>query len=253
MRWNVAKGTAKDAIRCDSCGNAFCSIAFAETDCSAGSFSRDPGQENCPDRIVISGISQGKASSIQTAFSHAAYVSTCQMGDRQVFWKLGPMSKEDAVVNRRTVNRSGGDARVAFQKEIPEPPRGSSVAAAHPGIDLAKMKFYEVVHVVDADDQNRVFKFSLQGIFRKEQQVLHHIRPVICGLDPEHCACFNIGEGKDGSPLLSWSNLFAFYELPDGSKWAEHGYLYDREDLVRASLPSVISNTLLGKLRRQER
>ena len=87
------------------------------------------------------------------------------------------MAKEEAVVNRRTVNRSGGDARVTFQKEIPEPPRGSTVAAAHPGIDLAKMIFYEVVHVVDADDQNRVFKFSLQGAFRENLQNIHNTRP----------------------------------------------------------------------------
>ena len=53
--------------------------------------------------------------------------------------------------------------------------------------------------------------------------------------DREHCACFNIGEGPDGSPLISWSDLLALYQLPDGSTWAEHGTLYDTEDLVRLS------------------
>ena len=51
--------------------------------------------------------------------------------------------------------------------------------------------------------------------------------------DTDHCACFNIGLGSDGSPLLSWSHLYAFYRLPDGSTWAEHDYLHDAEDLVR--------------------
>ena len=50
--------------------------------------------------------------------------------------------------------------------------------------------------------------------------------------DQEHCACFNIGEGQDGSPLISWSDMMVLYQLPDGTKWAEHGSLYDTEDLV---------------------
>lgn len=50
--------------------------------------------------------------------------------------------------------------------------------------------------------------------------------------EPTHCACFNIGLGQDGSPLISWSDLYAIYMLPDGSKWAEHGYFFDMDDLV---------------------
>ena len=38
--------------------------------------------------------------------------------------------------------------------------------------------------------------------------------------------------GKD--PVISWSDLTALYELPDGSKWAEHGYFEDKEDLEKA-------------------
>jgi len=122
-----------------------------------------------------------------------------------------PVRNEEALVNRRTVDRSGGDARVSLHKEVHNPPYAVTVAMAHPTINPSNIKFFEELHVVDADDKNRMFTFSLQ--------------------DPDHCACFNMGEGRDGSPLLSWSNLFAFYQLPDGSKWAEHGYLYDREDL----------------------
>ena len=140
----------------------------------------------------------------------------------------GVVQKEDALVNRRTVDRSGGDARVSFHRAIGNPSHGFTVAMAHPLIDPAAIRFYEELHVVDADDKQRTFKFSLKGALPYIMSRHHWMR-----LEPEHCACFNIGEGKDGSPLLSWSNLFAFYQLPDGSKWAEHGYLYDREDLVR--------------------
>ena len=57
--------------------------------------------------------------------------------------------------------------------------------------------------------------------------------PPLAWTDRTHCASFHMGVGKDGSPILSWSDLFAFYQLPDGSKWAEHGYFHDAEDLVR--------------------
>ena len=59
--------------------------------------------------------------------------------------------------------------------------------------------------------------------------------------EPWHGISFAIGEGDDGSPLLSYSVCHAFYELPDGSKWAEHTDLYDVDDLraagKRAKLP----------------
>lgn len=41
-----------------------------------------------------------------------------------------------------------------------------------------------------------------------------------CAADQTHCACFNIGLGQDGTPLLSWSQMKAVYKLPDGSIWA---------------------------------
>lgn len=50
--------------------------------------------------------------------------------------------------------------------------------------------------------------------------------------DTAHGACFNIGIGSDGSPLISWSDLHALYQLPDGTKWAEHGFFHDAEDMV---------------------
>ncbi len=52
--------------------------------------------------------------------------------------------------------------------------------------------------------------------------------------DPGHGISFAIGEGDDGSPLLSYSVIHAFYQLPDGSKWAEHTDLYDVDDLRTA-------------------
>ena len=46
-----------------------------------------------------------------------------------------------------------------------------------------------------------------------------------------HGISFNIGTGGDGSPLLSYSTLCALYQLPDGSKWAEHVDYFDMDDL----------------------
>lgn len=77
---------------------------------------------------------------------------------------------------------------------------------------ITGVKFFEEVKVTDPDGETRVYHFSLAS--------------------PQHCACFNIGEGPDGSPLISWSDLVALYRLADGTTWAEHGTLYDAEDLV---------------------
>jgi hypothetical protein len=46
-----------------------------------------------------------------------------------------------------------------------------------------------------------------------------------------HGISFNIGTGDDGSPLLSYSTLCALYQMPDGSKWAEHVDYFDLDDL----------------------
>ena len=78
----------------------------------------------------------------------------------------------------------------------------------------AGIKFYQQVAVADPDDAAKKYTFDLA--------------------DSTHCACFNVGTGKDGSPIISWSNLCSLYEMPDGSQWAEHGNLVDAEDLVRA-------------------
>ncbi|GMH33652.1 hypothetical protein BSKO_01486 [Bryopsis sp. KO-2023] len=122
----------------------------------------------------------------------------------------GPEDVEE-VVNSNALNRSGGDGRVTFRKPLKSPPEGFSGMEAHGLKSLDKVKFFEELEVVDPDDCSRVFRFKLE--------------------DPTHCACFNIGVGEDGSPLMSWSDLSYFYELPDGTKWVEHGYLYDLEDL----------------------
>ena len=83
----------------------------------------------------------------------------------------------------------------------------------------AGVQFFEEAAVTDPDSASRVYRFSVAR--------------------PEHCACFNIGQGPDGSPLISWSDLAALYRLPDGTTWAEHGTLYDSEDLVRGCAPAL--------------
>ncbi len=76
----------------------------------------------------------------------------------------------------------------------------------------AGVRFYQAVTVQDPDDGQKEYSFDLA--------------------DTAHGACFNIGMGPDGSPLISWSDLHALYELPDGTKWAEHGFFHDVEDMV---------------------
>lgn len=41
-----------------------------------------------------------------------------------------------------------------------------------------------------------------------------------------------VDEEGQASPVISWSDLHVLYQLPDGTKWAEHGTFYDCEDLV---------------------
>ena len=44
-----------------------------------------------------------------------------------------------------------------------------------------------------------------------------------------------LDEDGEANPIISWSDLHVLYQLPDGSKWAEHGNFYDCEDLVSGS------------------
>lgn len=41
-----------------------------------------------------------------------------------------------------------------------------------------------------------------------------------------------VDEEGQASPVISWSDLHVLYQLPDGTKWAEHGNFYDCEDVV---------------------
>ena len=41
-----------------------------------------------------------------------------------------------------------------------------------------------------------------------------------------------VDEEGQANPIISWSDLHVLYQLPDGTKWAEHGNFYDCEDLV---------------------
>ena len=79
-------------------------------------------------------------------------------------------------------------------------------------MDGAGVRFFAAVDVSDPDEPGRLYSFDLSN--------------------REHGPCFNIGQGADSTPLISWSNLYSLYELPDGSKWAEHGFFHDTEDMV---------------------
>ena len=41
-----------------------------------------------------------------------------------------------------------------------------------------------------------------------------------------------VDENGQTSPVIGWNDLHILYQLPDGSMWAEHGNLFDSEDLV---------------------
>ena len=48
-----------------------------------------------------------------------------------------------------------------------------------------------------------------------------------------------LDEEGEANPIISWSDLHVLYQLPDGSKWAEHGNFYDCEDLVSSTTWSL--------------
>ncbi|KAL3136053.1 hypothetical protein ABBQ32_007083 [Trebouxia sp. C0010 RCD-2024] len=130
-----------------------------------------------------------------------------------------PAPSESVDVDYRSTNRSGGDTRIKLSKPLPAPPPGFTALKAHKLASLDGIKFFHTAEVMDPDDASNIYVFDLD--------------------DPTHCACFNIGQSDvvddDGqaSPVIGWNDLYVLYQLPDGSKWAEHGSFYDCEDLVK--------------------
>ena len=108
-------------------------------------------------------------------------------------------AKSEAESERITLNRPC------------EPPPNETATKWHGKTPM----FFAAVTIVDADEPDREFKFDLT-------------EPLTYN---SHGACFNIGIGNDGSPLISYSIVRSFYQLPDGSMWAEHEDFYDSEDL----------------------
>lgn len=113
--------------------------------------------------------------------------------------------------------------RITLSKAC-EAPTNETATAWH---GTRELRFFAMVTIVDADEPERVFTFDLT---EPSEYV-------------SHGACFNIGVGHDGSPLISYSSVRAFYQLPDGSMWAEHEDLYDSEDL--AALAEQVGNPAL--------
>ena len=55
------------------------------------------------------------------------------------------------------------------------------------------------------------------------------------GLTDETCDAGQsdtLGDDGQPNPIISWSDLHVLYQLPDGTKWAEHGNFFDSEDVV---------------------
>lgn len=57
-----------------------------------------------------------------------------------------------------------------------------------------------------------------------------------------------VDEDGQASPVIGWNDLHVLYQLPDGSKWAEHGSLYDSEDLVSQCIYNLMIIGLVYKL-----
>ena len=111
---------------------------------------------------------------------------------------------------------NGDDRIVLFSPAPGAPPgfqwgqvMGGSLTAA----EQENVRFFTRADVISHDplDNGLVFRFDLYQM--------------------GHGISFNIGTGRDGTPLLSYSTLCALYQLPDGSKWAEHVDYFDLDDL----------------------
>ncbi|KAL0022606.1 hypothetical protein WJX77_009306 [Trebouxia sp. C0004] len=133
--------------------------------------------------------------------------------------RASPTPCEAVEVDYRCTDRSGADTRVQLLKPLQNPPKGFTGLKAHKLATLDGIKFFQKAEVVDPDDASKIYCFDMD--------------------DPQHCACFNIGESDvvdeqgQASPVISWSDLHVLYQLPDGTKWAEHGNFYDCEDLIK--------------------
>ncbi|DBB15448.1 hypothetical protein WJX82_010599 [Trebouxia sp. C0006] len=133
--------------------------------------------------------------------------------------RASPTPSEAVEVDYRCTDRSGADTRVKLLKPLQTSPKGFTGLKAHKLATLDGIKFFQKAEVVDPDDASKIYCFDLD--------------------DPQHCACFNIGQSDvvdeegQANPVISWSDLHVLYQLPDGTKWAEHGNFYDCEDLIK--------------------
>lgn len=107
--------------------------------------------------------------------------------------------------------READESRVTLKQEMKRPPRRFTGMEFHKLKSLSGVKFFAEADVVDPDDKTHVFTFNINT--------------------PWHCASLNLGEGADGSPLISYSDIHCFYRLPDGTQWVQHGHFWDTDDI----------------------
>mmetsp|Transcript_1020 Transcript_1020/g.6431 ORF Transcript_1020/g.6431 Transcript_1020/m.6431 type:complete len:383 (-) Transcript_1020:889-2037(-) len=107
--------------------------------------------------------------------------------------------------------REVDESRVTLKQELKRPPRRFTGMEFHKLKGLSGIKFFAEAHVIDPDDKSHVFNFNVNA--------------------PWHCASLNLGEGADGSPLISYSDIHCFYRLPDGTQWVQHGHFWDTDDI----------------------
>lgn len=123
----------------------------------------------------------------------------------------GEEEEKDEESPPKLPKREVDESRVTLKQELKRPPRRFTGMEFHKLKSLSGVKFFAEAHVVDPDDKSHVFNFNVNT--------------------PWHCASLNLGEGADGSPLISYSDIHCFYRLPDGTQWVQHGHFWDIDDI----------------------
>lgn len=134
-----------------------------------------------------------------------------------------PPDEAEEQAKRRLQSSFAPGERATLLVPLPSAPPGCTARDFHRLPSLEGVQFFEQAVVADVleDDQDGA------------QLDSQHVSYSFSVREPSHALSFAIGTGSDGSPLLTYSVPHAFYQLPDGSKWAEHTDLYDLDD-VRA-------------------
>ena len=114
---------------------------------------------------------------------------------------------------------------VYLQKPIKKPP-ANSLAAEHHGGDLKDYQFYSRISVIN--DQGNTYSWDLAEASNE-------------------VAVVEYGEDESGDAILVYADILGVY-TKDGEPWIEHGYFYDRAEIVRdKAVKSFLKKTEKGR------